>query len=226
MYATLVAQAPVVATVHAYLDRSIAMELAAPILRRIWRRVTVGVAVSEARGVVPPTGAPGGGARDRPERGGRRRVRRGRAPPTCLPDGGSCGSIGWTPRRASRSRSPRSPRCWRRSPTRSSSWWATGKDREALDAPDGVRASAGRHARRGAERGRPRLPRRLRALRVAGRRAGELRDRRWSRRWPPAVPVVATDIPGYRRGRLATESTGCSCRRGTRRRSRPAWSGC
>jgi len=48
MFATLVATAPVVATVHAYLDRSIAMELAAPILRRIWRRVTVGVAVSGA----------------------------------------------------------------------------------------------------------------------------------------------------------------------------------
>ena len=48
MFAALAARAPVVATVHAYLDRSIAMELAAPILRRIWRRVTVGVAVSEA----------------------------------------------------------------------------------------------------------------------------------------------------------------------------------
>jgi len=48
MYATLSSKAPLVATVHAYLDRSIAMELAAPILRRIWRRVTVGVAVSEA----------------------------------------------------------------------------------------------------------------------------------------------------------------------------------
>jgi phosphatidylinositol alpha-mannosyltransferase len=48
MFATLAASGPVVATVHAYLDRSIAMELAAPILRRIWRRVTVGVAVSEA----------------------------------------------------------------------------------------------------------------------------------------------------------------------------------
>jgi phosphatidyl-myo-inositol alpha-mannosyltransferase len=48
MFATLAVKSPVVATVHAYLDRSIAMELAAPILRRIWRRVTVGVAVSEA----------------------------------------------------------------------------------------------------------------------------------------------------------------------------------
>ena len=48
MFAALAAKAPVVATVHAYLDRSIAMELAAPILRRIWGRVTIGVAVSEA----------------------------------------------------------------------------------------------------------------------------------------------------------------------------------
>jgi phosphatidyl-myo-inositol alpha-mannosyltransferase len=48
MFATLVSNAPVVATVHAYLDRSVAMEIAAPILRRIWRRVTIGVAVSES----------------------------------------------------------------------------------------------------------------------------------------------------------------------------------
>jgi phosphatidylinositol alpha-mannosyltransferase len=48
MFATLAATAPVVATVHAYLDRSVAMELSAPILRRVWRRVAVGVAVSEA----------------------------------------------------------------------------------------------------------------------------------------------------------------------------------
>jgi phosphatidyl-myo-inositol alpha-mannosyltransferase len=48
MYAALASKAPVVATVHAYLDRSVAMELAAPILRRIWRHVSVGIAVSEA----------------------------------------------------------------------------------------------------------------------------------------------------------------------------------
>jgi phosphatidyl-myo-inositol alpha-mannosyltransferase len=47
MYATLASPAPVVATVHAYLDRSRAMELAAPVLRRVWSRVTEGVAVSE-----------------------------------------------------------------------------------------------------------------------------------------------------------------------------------
>jgi phosphatidylinositol alpha-mannosyltransferase len=48
MFATLAARAPVVATVHAYLDRSRAMEHAGPVLRRIWRRVTIGIAVSEA----------------------------------------------------------------------------------------------------------------------------------------------------------------------------------
>ncbi len=48
MFATLASRAPVVATVHAYLDRSRAMELAAPVLRRVWARVAVGVAVSEA----------------------------------------------------------------------------------------------------------------------------------------------------------------------------------
>jgi phosphatidylinositol alpha-mannosyltransferase len=47
MYATLASPAPVVATVHAYLDRSRAMELAAPVLRRVWARVAEGVAVSE-----------------------------------------------------------------------------------------------------------------------------------------------------------------------------------
>ncbi|MCD6022651.1 MAG: GDP-mannose-dependent alpha-(1-2)-phosphatidylinositol mannosyltransferase [Actinomycetia bacterium] len=48
MYATLASRAPVVATVHAYLDRSRAMELAAPVLRRVWARVSIGVAVSHA----------------------------------------------------------------------------------------------------------------------------------------------------------------------------------
>jgi phosphatidylinositol alpha-mannosyltransferase len=48
MYATLTAPGPVVATVHAYLDRSRAMELSAPVLRRVWARVGIGVAVSRA----------------------------------------------------------------------------------------------------------------------------------------------------------------------------------
>jgi phosphatidylinositol alpha-mannosyltransferase len=48
MFAALTSAVPVVATVHAYLDRSYAVRLAAPVLRRIWRRVGIGVAVSEA----------------------------------------------------------------------------------------------------------------------------------------------------------------------------------
>jgi phosphatidylinositol alpha-mannosyltransferase len=48
MFATLAARAPVVATFHAYLDRSRAMELAAPVLRKVWARITLGIAVSEA----------------------------------------------------------------------------------------------------------------------------------------------------------------------------------
>jgi phosphatidyl-myo-inositol alpha-mannosyltransferase len=48
MYATLASRVPVVATAHAYLDRSRAMELAAPVLRRVWSRVSIGVAVSHA----------------------------------------------------------------------------------------------------------------------------------------------------------------------------------
>jgi phosphatidylinositol alpha-mannosyltransferase len=48
MYAALAARAPVVATVHAYLDRSRLMVAAAPVLRRVWSKVTIGVAVSGA----------------------------------------------------------------------------------------------------------------------------------------------------------------------------------
>ncbi len=48
MFATLASRSPTVATVHAYLDRSRLAEMAAPVLRRVWRRVTVGIAVSEA----------------------------------------------------------------------------------------------------------------------------------------------------------------------------------
>jgi len=48
MFATIASEAPVVATVHAYLDRSRAMERAAPVLRRVWANVSEGVAVSDA----------------------------------------------------------------------------------------------------------------------------------------------------------------------------------
>ena len=48
MLAALAASAPVVATFHAYLDRSRLMELAGPALRRVSRRIDAGIAVSEA----------------------------------------------------------------------------------------------------------------------------------------------------------------------------------
>ncbi len=48
MLATLAASAPVVATFHAYLDRSRLMELAGPALRRVSRRLDAAIAVSDA----------------------------------------------------------------------------------------------------------------------------------------------------------------------------------
>ncbi len=48
MLTTLAAGAPVVATFHAYLDRSRLMELAGPVLRQVHRRIDAGIAVSEA----------------------------------------------------------------------------------------------------------------------------------------------------------------------------------
>jgi phosphatidylinositol alpha-mannosyltransferase len=48
MWATLASPAPVVATFHAYLDRSAVMELAAPALRRVARRLAASIAVSDA----------------------------------------------------------------------------------------------------------------------------------------------------------------------------------
>lgn len=48
MLATFAATAPVVATFHAFADRSRLMELAAPILRTVHRRIAASIAVSEA----------------------------------------------------------------------------------------------------------------------------------------------------------------------------------
>ena len=48
MFAALSSAAPVVATFHAYADRSRLLDAAAPALRPVWRRLTVRVAVSEA----------------------------------------------------------------------------------------------------------------------------------------------------------------------------------
>lgn len=48
MLAALASGAPVVATFHAYLDRSRLMELSGPVLRQICRRIDAAIAVSEA----------------------------------------------------------------------------------------------------------------------------------------------------------------------------------
>lgn len=48
MLATLAANGPVVATFHAYLDRSRLLEVAAPALAPVWRRLSAAVAVSDA----------------------------------------------------------------------------------------------------------------------------------------------------------------------------------
>jgi phosphatidylinositol alpha-mannosyltransferase len=48
MWAVLASPAPVVATFHAHLDRSGALELAAPLLRRVARRLAATIAVSDA----------------------------------------------------------------------------------------------------------------------------------------------------------------------------------
>jgi phosphatidylinositol alpha-mannosyltransferase len=48
MFATLAAQVPVVATFHAHAERSRLLTVAAPILRPVWRRLSVRLAVSDA----------------------------------------------------------------------------------------------------------------------------------------------------------------------------------
>ena len=68
------ADAPVVATFHAYPDRSRLLEAAAPLLRSVARRIDAAVAVSRAAGRFVGAGLPGRG-RDRPQRRRRRAVR-------------------------------------------------------------------------------------------------------------------------------------------------------
>jgi phosphatidyl-myo-inositol alpha-mannosyltransferase len=48
MFATRRRRAPVVATFHAYADRAIAFSLTAPLLRSVWRRLSARIAVSRA----------------------------------------------------------------------------------------------------------------------------------------------------------------------------------
>lgn len=59
MLATFAATAPVVATFHAYSDRSRLMELAAPLLRTVHRRIAGGVAVSAAAAAFLARAVPG-----------------------------------------------------------------------------------------------------------------------------------------------------------------------
>ena len=124
MYATLVANAPVVATVHAYLDRSVAMEIAAPILRRIWRRVTVGIAVSDAAASFLRRALPDAALEIVPN-GVDVGAFAGSEPcPDLLPGR----RILWVNRLDPQKGFPIAlaafSKVWRRSPTRSSWWWA------------------------------------------------------------------------------------------------------
>ncbi len=48
MYASLLRDAPVVGTFHSYADRSLVLQAAAPFLRRVWDRLAVRIAVSNA----------------------------------------------------------------------------------------------------------------------------------------------------------------------------------
>lgn len=48
MFATRWAHVPIVGTFHAYADRALAFTVAAPVLRRVWKRLAMRIAVSEA----------------------------------------------------------------------------------------------------------------------------------------------------------------------------------
>ena len=59
MWATIASEAPVVATFHASLDRSRVLEVAAPLLRRVVRRIAATIAVSEAAATFVRRAVPG-----------------------------------------------------------------------------------------------------------------------------------------------------------------------
>jgi phosphatidyl-myo-inositol alpha-mannosyltransferase len=63
MFATLASPAPVVATFHAYAERAALFSAVAPALRRVWRRLAVRVAVSEAAAAFVARRFPGNGIR-------------------------------------------------------------------------------------------------------------------------------------------------------------------
>ncbi len=197
MFAALASSAPVVATVHAYLDRSVAMELAAPLLRRVWKRVAVGVAVSEAAASFLRRALPGRGARDRPERGRRRCVLRSGTP--CGPAGRPADPLGEPARRAEGvpGRAGRLLEGARRCPGSDLDRRRRGQGSRGPEAPDGVRPRARRDAGRGAERARSpptTPPARSSWRRPSGRRAsGSSWWRRWpqvSRSWPRTSPAT------------------------------------
>ena len=220
MWATLEARAPVVATFHSGAARSRLFDLAAPVLRRVARRLAVRIAVSEAAAAFARD-ADRRLVRDRAQRGGRGPVRRTRSPADLGP--GHEAAVRRAARRAQgvpdRGRGVRAAR---RRPARtcgsSSSGDGPGRDRRSTPCrPTSATASRSSGTCR---TGPPADPRGLRPLpgSVGGR--GELRDRagggdggracRWSRATSPATTRWC-----------ATGSTGCWSRRETRRRSPP-----
>jgi len=85
MFATRNRRAPVVATFHAYADRAIAFSLMAPLLRRVWRRLSARIAVSNAAASFVARRFPGDGIRVIPN--GVDTEKFARAAPARLPDG-------------------------------------------------------------------------------------------------------------------------------------------
>jgi phosphatidylinositol alpha-mannosyltransferase len=59
MFASRTSAAPVVATFHAYADRAYAFSLMAPLLHRVWRRLSARIAVSEAAATFVASRFPG-----------------------------------------------------------------------------------------------------------------------------------------------------------------------
>ena len=200
MAATLVARAPVVATFHAHAERSALFDVAAPALRPVWRRLAVRVAVS-------PTAASFVASRMGGARGGEVRVIpngvdvarfAGGAPPADLPPGRR---ILWVNRLDPQKGFPVAVRAF---------------ERVARAIPDAVLVVAGRGAdARAADRLAPELRRRVVMLGTVSREelpayhaaaevfvSAALGQESFGlvlvEAMAARVPVVATDIAGYR----------------------------
>ena len=178
------------------------------------------------RGFLPPTGPSGRGARDRSRTGWTSAPSPGRSrAPTCLPGR----RILWVNRLDAQKGFPIALAAFSKVlaevPDAVLVVVGEGKDREALALlTESARARVDMRGAVPNERG-PLLPRRLRGLRVAGRRAGELRDR--TGRGDGSRPAGRRRPTSPATGRSSrTESRDSWCRPGTRRRSRPAWSEC